>query len=322
MSASGARRRGRVFGLEVEADFNLPMLPASGRRSRARRTVLELVDSKTLRSRWPAREAERSNEALRANGDLDFAVDRHPEAGYLLTAHRLGRFVVAADGTRVQCAPGRVASWRWARFMLAQVLPMAATARGLEVFHASAVSLANRAVAVVGPTGTGKTSLAARLVTRGAGFLTDDVLAVEGRGDSLIAHPGPPVANMRDASTRGLGRALAEADDRVYLSVDTPDQTTVTAVPLGAMYFPEVGGSGIDVEVMRPLDPRLLLVNSFNWTIETRARLSNQLDICARIAASVPLLRLSMAADVGPEQVAAVVEEHALTTLSNVDRVA
>ena len=56
----------------------------------------------------------------------------------------------------------------WQRFLIAQVLPFAAALHGLEVLHASAVTVAGRALALLGPSGAGKTSLALALCRTGA----------------------------------------------------------------------------------------------------------------------------------------------------------
>ena len=81
--------------------------------------------------------------------------------------------------------------------MLAQVLPLAAVLRGTHVLHASAVALAGRAVAFMGRSGVGKTTLAGRIVAHGARLMTDDVLAV----DDFQARSGPTAAARWRAST-------------------------------------------------------------------------------------------------------------------------
>jgi ABC-type multidrug transport system ATPase subunit len=52
--------------------------------------------------------------------------------------------------------------------VLAQVLPLAAVLRGIDVLHASAVALAAGPIAFLGGSGAGKTTLASRIVARGA----------------------------------------------------------------------------------------------------------------------------------------------------------
>ena len=51
--------------------------------------------------------------------------------------------------------------------------------RGLIRLHAAAVTCEGRAIALPGPMGTGKSTLAAALVRRGLGYVTDEVVAID-----------------------------------------------------------------------------------------------------------------------------------------------
>ncbi len=62
--------------------------------------------------------------------------------------------------------------------LLGRVMALAAHADGRLTLHASAVSVAGRAVAFVGPKHAGKSTLALALVRKGARLLTDDTLVV------------------------------------------------------------------------------------------------------------------------------------------------
>src|SRR6185437_10571032 len=96
-------------------------------------------------------------------------------------------------------------------------------------FHASAVELDGRTVALTGASGVGKSSLALSLVVLGGRFVTDDVLAVEPDGiGSVLVHPGPGVAHVEpdelahvDAASRpSLGEALPGTDGKLVLTHD------------------------------------------------------------------------------------------------------
>src|SRR5207247_95773 len=116
-------------------------------------------------------------------------IAEHASLGFRIWAPRYGRYEVSSDGTRLRCAvPARTS--RWHRLLFAQVLPLAAALQGMDLFHASAVSISDRVSAFVAQPGAGKTSLAAHLVDRGATLVTDDVLALEATADAVVAHPG------------------------------------------------------------------------------------------------------------------------------------
>src|SRR5438105_2712813 len=95
-----------------------------------------------------------------------------------------------------------------------------AAAFGLDLDSDYEIPQAGRTVAFVAQSGVGKTSLAVNLVARGAGFVTDDVLAVEPIPRGLFAYPGPGMVNVdevqlapltQDGRAR-LGRRLGRSD--------------------------------------------------------------------------------------------------------------
>ena len=72
-----------------------------------------------------------------------------------------------------------------------------------ESIHASAVSLDGRAVLITGPSGSGKSDLALRLLDRGFALVSDDQTLVRREGDRLIASAPPNIAGKLEI--RGLG---------------------------------------------------------------------------------------------------------------------
>ena len=165
---------------------------------------------------------------------------------------------------------------------------------------------------IVGPTGTGKTSLALRLVARGAEFVTDDVLAVDAHGGVLRAHPGASVASVRPAERETipsadwdqLGTVLGHSG-KTYLALPRVDRP----LPLGAIYFLGAGG-GPAIEPLPSPDPRLLLASTFVLGVQTPTRLRNQLDVCAEIARTVPAFKLRVSGAAGAGELAEAVSEH------------
>jgi hypothetical protein len=280
--------RAALLGLEVESDF--PLVGVSGGESTGRLVSLTTVPREALERDWPKQDVRRTNEQRLPDGRLAIGIDHHPEAGYRFEIPRYGRYVVSLDGRHVRCAPPRMAAWRWQRLLLSQVLPVAATAQGLELLHASGVTFGERAVGIVGRAGSGKTSLGAQLVLGGAGFLTDDVLALEARGGGLVAYPGAATLSLRStelsgvpaASRRRLGNLIGRSGKAIY---EVPRDTR--ALPLTALYFPrhEPGGEA-RIEPHKPTFPELV-ANNFNWNVTTGERLERLLEVASLIAAGV-----------------------------------
>ena len=115
------------------------------------------------------------------------------DVGYLLRFPDLADYRVSADGSNVTCFPAPdVAEATTQHLYLNQVLPLALSKMGKLVFHASAVEVGDSAVAFVGESGRGKSTLAASFALSGFRFLTDDGLVVESGGDGYLAFPSHP----------------------------------------------------------------------------------------------------------------------------------
>ncbi|MGN6059555.1 MAG: HPr kinase/phosphorylase [Sphingomicrobium sp.] len=72
-----------------------------------------------------------------------------------------------------------------------------------ETLHASAVATEGRAVLISGPSGSGKSDLALRLLDRGFTLVSDDRTLVRKDGERLIASAPPNIAGKLEI--RGIG---------------------------------------------------------------------------------------------------------------------
>ena len=72
-----------------------------------------------------------------------------------------------------------------------------------ETLHASSVALDGRAVLISGPSGSGKSDLALRLLDRGFTLVSDDQTVVKRDGDRLVASAPPNIAGKLEI--RGIG---------------------------------------------------------------------------------------------------------------------
>ncbi len=307
--------RSHAFGIAIDASFEAPGLPPGS--ARLPRTRLEIATDAELQSRWREDGAE---ELLRESFSEsrigpDRTIERDQRGAFHLYARHFGRALISANGDHVLCAPPPVAAWRWQRFLVGRVLPWAALLRGREVMHASAVRIGDRALAVAAETGCGKTSLAARLVLRGAGFITDDVLALSYRGEEILAHPGAAILALRPAERealepaerRRLGRVLGRSG-KVYVGVEREQR----ALTLGGLYFLEPQRAGGDGPRFEPgIDPRRLLASTFIASVDSKRRLVALLDLCARLEATIPIWRVAVDYRQGAASLAEAIESHA-----------
>lgn len=72
-----------------------------------------------------------------------------------------------------------------------------------QTFAASAVAIEGRALAIEGPPGSGKSSLALALIGLGAQLIGDDAISLEREGDLLVASAPPNIAGLIEI--RGVG---------------------------------------------------------------------------------------------------------------------
>lgn len=295
--ASGAELewyRCTAFGLTVQSDWPLAgSTPASDAAMSPRPvTTITRVSSARVDEAW-ASSAERILEHRLADGAIGFTVDRAPEH-YRFWLEGFGRYLVARDGTTINCEFEAAGRQQHERFVLAHALPVAAVLRGYEVLHVSAISVEGGAVAFAGASGAGKTRLASRLVARGASFLTDDVLAVEAApGDQVLAHPGPAVMAIRhdDASMLAevKGRLGPErgATDKVHVSPPSRGQVS----KLRALYHIRWGDT-FEVSPLEGADLQRTLALSFVPYLTTPERLVRHLAIAQLVSVGVAQFRL------------------------------
>jgi hypothetical protein len=301
------RYSGRAFGLDLRSDFDVPEV-ADGRSTGAGRpTSLRRLDADEAQARW---QPERPVVVVRQlRPAMTLVCDA--ACGYRLDTERFGSFLFGHDAATVWCGGPDPAAPAAVRFLTGQVLPLAAVLRGLEVFHASAVEVGGRTVALVGDSGAGKSSLAIALMLAGGRLVTDDVLAVEAdpHGRGVLAHPGAGVMNVRHAEAQRLGLGtlavlgpvLSEDRKGVRLRV----RRAAKAVPVTHLFFLNRGApvAGTTFEPMD--DPRRLLAGTFNFAIRTPERMARQLDVCARLGDGATVERVAVSLDVGPDELAA-----------------
>ena len=89
-----------------------------------------------------------------------------------------------------------------------------------ETVHASTVALDGRAVLISGPSGSGKSDLALRLLDRGFGLVSDDQTIVRRDGDRLLASAPPNIAGKLEIRGIGIVDMTSVGDVPVALLVE------------------------------------------------------------------------------------------------------
>ena len=86
-----------------------------------------------------------------------------------------------------------------------------------ETLHASTAAIDGRAVLISGPSGSGKSDLALRLLDRGFVLVSDDQTIVKKSGAQLLAAAPPTIAGKLEV--RGIGIVDVERVDNVPIAL-------------------------------------------------------------------------------------------------------
>jgi serine kinase of HPr protein (carbohydrate metabolism regulator) len=98
-----------------------------------------------------------------------------------------------------------------------------------ETLHASTVASDGRAVLITGPSGTGKSDLALRLLDRGFTLVSHDQTIVRKDGERLIASAPPNIAGKLEV--RGIGIIDMERLDDVPVALVVELTSEITRLP-------------------------------------------------------------------------------------------
>jgi hypothetical protein len=122
----------------------------------------------------------------------------------------VGEFLVSRGGTEISCLRAMGATDEsFQVYLLGQALSFALVKAGLEPLHATAIVHKGEAIALLGDSGFGKSTLAAGFMSAGDVLLTDDLLLVRPEAGELIAYPGPArIKLFPDSARRFLGTVM------------------------------------------------------------------------------------------------------------------
>ena len=122
---------------------------------------------------------------------------------------------------------------------MSRMQPAAGPRLSAETLHASTVALDGRAVLISGPSGSGKSDLALRLLDRGFAMVSDDQTVVSRDGDRLLASAPPNIAGKLEV--RGIGIVEMEHLDDVPLALIVELTSDIQRLPDDSRKRPILG---------------------------------------------------------------------------------
>jgi serine kinase of HPr protein (carbohydrate metabolism regulator) len=132
-----------------------------------------------------------------------------------------------------------------------------------ETIHASCIAIGGRAVLIRGPSGSGKSDLALRLIDRGASLVSDDYTDLVAAGSRLLASPPAAIAGKIEVRGVGIAEAAHVAGVPVALLADLAGE--VERMPgkraeiLAGIAIPAVALTALEASAPIKLETALLL---------------------------------------------------------------
>jgi serine kinase of HPr protein (carbohydrate metabolism regulator) len=105
------------------------------------------------------------------------------------------------------------------------------TAGGGMLFHATSVAIGERAVLLRGPSGSGKSDLALRLIDAGARLVADDQSEVWRHGEALLVRCPATIAGMIEVRGVGIVKVEALPEARLALIADLVAMQHIERLP-------------------------------------------------------------------------------------------
>jgi len=298
----------RAYGLAFASDTPVPGLPSDEASGEACRIALEFGASPgwVLKAARLARREERPGRSVRTgNEDPTLALTSFGHGEFLELAYPDGtRFVMDSAVTRVWAsAPSPLTIEDIATYLLGPVCGYVLRRRGVTALHASAASLAGRAVVLCGATEAGKSTTAAALALRGFPVLCEDIAALARERQEFYVQPGypriclwPDAVEMLFGETEALPR-LTPSWEKRYLALDGARASFAPErAPLGVIYLLSARtdqDNAPRIEEMHPREALLELVRNtyMNWLLNKDQRAA-EFEVLGRIVEQVPVRRI------------------------------
>jgi hypothetical protein len=218
-------------------------------------------------------------------------------------------FIMDRLGTQVWATwPITLTAEDTATYLLGPVLGFVLRLRGMICLHASAIVVDDRAIALLGPAGVGKSTTAAAFAQLGYKILSDDVVALTDQGNTFLAQPAYPCIRLWPESVQalyGTANALPRLtptwDKRCLALSQNGRQFQQQPLPLFAIYILNERRSHPTapyVEAVDAIDGMMTLIaNTYTSYLIDKKMRAHEFEVLRRVMANVHLRRAVPHAD-------------------------
>lgn len=218
---------------------------------------------------------------------------------YAIEAHGIATFAVRLQAQRIDChlASDAIGGLLLEQLVVDQIVPRMLHPMGRPCLHASAVDFGWGAIAFVGETGAGKSTLSAASCERGALLVCDDCLGLTATADGIVAHRGYGSVRLWPDAAQALREdadELPSATPRVHKK-RAPYSMVAGDVPLAAVVRIRRGGGAATLKRLRGAESiRALGAHVHRMVEDDEHGMRCEFELLGHIAERVPVHELAV----------------------------
>lgn len=236
------------------------------------------------------------------DGDVTLRVEKCNDSACFLFSYGDGaRFMVDRVGREIWADwPRDYTLEDAATYLVGPVIGLVLRLRGMLPLHASAVAIGDRAIALMGAAGAGKSTTAAGFATLGYAVLADDLAALREVDRNFLVQSGYPRVNLWLDSAQALFGSekplpnISPSWDKRFVPLgDEKMQFEQRELPLGSIYILGDRDAKLSEPAIEPLDGPSALVklaaNTYvNYLLDAEMR-QHEFGVLSRLLGDIPV---------------------------------